>query len=160
MRLNNSSWLFSIPIAHRGLWEGEIVENSIPAYKNAIEHGYPIEIDVHKSLDGELFVFHDDNLSRLANADSEIQYLHSKDIKALNLNNTLEKIPTLKEVLKIVDGKVPILLEIKNQKDSSIVKRVVEEIKDYKGEIAVQSFNPFYIIKLKKLAPQDRKSVV
>ena len=160
MRLNNSHWLLSKPIAHRGLWGYEIVENTISAYKNAIINGYPIEIDVHMSLDGELFVYHDDNLSRLTNHNGEIQNMHSNDVKSLVLNGSLETIPTLKETLCVIDGKVPILLEIKNQKNSSIVERVLEEIKNYKGEIAVQSFNPLYIIKVKKLAPNVIRGIL
>ena len=70
MRLNSSSWLLTRPIAHRGLWNDEIPENSLLAYENAIKHGYPIEIDVHKSKDGVLFVFHDDNLKRLTGDDA------------------------------------------------------------------------------------------
>ena len=149
MRLNSSHWLLSTPIAHRGLWNEEIPENSLLAYKNAIEKGYPIEIDVHKSKDGVLFVFHDDNLSRMTGVDALLHEKTSTELKSLTLNGTEEKIPTLKEVLEVVDGKVPLLIEIKNQPDNSVVDDTVKILKEYKGEFAVQSFNPTYIIKIK-----------
>lgn len=160
MRLNSSHWLLTKPIAHRGLWNNEIPENSLSAYKNAIKHGFPIEIDVHKSKDGVLFVFHDDNLKRMTGTDSLLHEKTSTEIKELFLNGTDEKIPTLKETLETVDGKVPLLIEIKNQPDDSVVADTVNMLKSYKGEFALQSFNPLYIIKIKKLAPEFIRGVL
>lgn len=160
MRLNSSHWLLTKPIAHRGLWNNEIPENSLLSYENAIKHGFPIEIDVHKSKDGVLFVFHDDNLKRMTGTDSLLHEKTSKEIKELFLNGTEEKIPTLKEVLETVDGKVPLLIEIKNQPDDSVVEDTVNMLKSYKGEFALQSFNPLYIIKIKKLAPEFIRGVL
>ncbi len=160
MRINSSHWLLTRPIAHRGLWNDEVPENSLKAYKNAIEHGYPIEIDVHKSSDGVLFVFHDDNLERMTGVQAPIHEKTSSEIKALNLGGTEEKIPTLREVLDTIDGNVPILIEIKNQPDKSVVDDTVNLLKEYKGEFAIQSFNHLYIIRIKKLAPQFIRGVL
>ncbi len=160
MRLNSSHWLLTRPIAHRGLWNEEIPENSLCAYGNAIEHNYPIEIDVHKSLDGVLFVFHDDNLKRLTGVDALLHQKTSTEIKSLYLNGTKEKIPTLNEVLDLVDGKVPLLIEIKNQPDKTVVDDTVALLKNYKGDFAIQSFNPIYIIRVKKLAPRFIRGVL
>ncbi len=160
MKINSSHWLLNIPIAHRGLWNDKIPENSLLAYKNAIDNGYPIEIDVHKSKDGVLFVFHDDNLLRMTGVDSLLHEKTSSEIKALNLNGTEERIPTLKEVLECVDGKVPLLIEIKNQPDSTVVDDTINLLRNYKGDFAIQSFNPLYIIKTKKLAPEYIRGIL
>ena len=72
MRIKNDSALFTVPIAHRGLWGGGVPENSIAAYINAAEHGFPIEIDLFPTLDNEIVVFHDDALSRMTGSDGKI----------------------------------------------------------------------------------------
>ena len=124
MRIDNNSWLLTSPIAHRGLWNERIIENSLPAYQNAINHGYPIEIDIYQSADGELFSFHDKTLKRMTGADGFIFEKTSKELKELRLSNSTETIPTLKEVLSLVDGKVPLLIEFKDQPDKSFVIKV------------------------------------
>ena len=160
MKLNNSHWLLSRPIAHRGLWNDNFVENSLSAYQNAIDNGFPIEIDLHRSLDGEIFVFHDDDLARLTGVEGKIFEKTAKEIKSLSLNGSKEKIPTLSETLKLVKGKVPLLIEIKLQPTNKIVFDVVKILRDYKGEFAIQSFNPAYIIKVKKLAPDFTRGIL
>lgn len=152
-RIDSSHWLFSRPIAHRGLWNEDITENSLTAYKNAVENNVPFEIDVFSSSDGVLYCFHDDNLSRMCGENGLIYNTESAVLNALSINDKGEKIPTLKEVLNLVGGKVPILIEIKNQPDKKIVERLLAELHGYGGDYAVQSFNPLYLIKLKKLAP-------
>ena len=83
-----------------------------------------------------------------------------KELKALRLNQTLEQIPTFDEVLEICQNKVPILIEIKNQPNKQVVDKVVERLKNYKGEFAIQSFNPFYINRVKKLAPEFLRGIL
>lgn len=160
MRINNLHWLLSSPIAHRGLWTDEIVENSITAFNNAIKEGYPIEIDVHLSSDGEIFVFHDHDLERLTGKKGKIYQLDSEKIKSLSIVGSKEKIPTLDEVLSLIDGKVPILIEIKQQENKVIVDKVVEKLANYSGQVAIQSFNPLYIIRLKKIAPNIIRGIL
>jgi len=154
MRLKGDSWLLNIPIAHRGLWGGNLIENSIPAYKNAISHGFAIEIDVYSSVDGELFCFHDQNLERMTGAKGKIYEKTAKELKLLSLSDSKEKIPTFDEVLSTVNGKVPLLIELKDQPNGVFVDKVVNRLKSYKGEFAIQSFNPLYIKRVKKLAPK------
>ncbi len=149
----SSSILFSKPIAHRGLWNNQITENSLKAYQNAVDNGYPIETDLYSSTDGVIFCFHDKTLCRMTGADGNIFDKTSNELKSFKLNNTDQTIPTLKELLEVVDGKVPLLIEIKNQPDKTIVEKVLDLLKTYKGEFAIQSFNPLYINKVKKLAP-------
>lgn len=160
MRIDKYSTLFNTPIAHRGLWGNGVPENSLSAYKNAAEKGFPIEIDLFPTADGEIVVFHDDTLSRMTGADGKITKKTLSELKELSLMGTDEKIPTLKEVLAAVNGIVPILVEFKNQQDNSYVDKAVDILKKYKGEFAVQSFNPFILRKIKKLAPEFIRGIL
>ena len=160
MRISSTHWLLNIPVAHRGLWGGEIVENSLTAYNNAAIHGYAIEIDVYTTKDGHVVSFHDETLARLTGADGYVYDKTLAELKELNLGGTNEKIPTLQEVLDLVDGRVPLLIEIKTQPDGTIVEKIVEILKNYKGEFALQSFHPIYLIKAKKLAPNFLRGVL
>ncbi len=160
MRINENSWLLTKPIAHRGLWGENIVENSITAYKNAVKHGYPIEIDVFITTDGHLVSFHDNDLKRMTGENGLVFEKSLAEIKKLRLNGSDEKIPTLDDVLEICENKVPILIEIKNQPDKSVVDKLVSRLKNYKGEFAIQSFNPLYIRRVKKLAPEFIRGIL
>ena len=160
MRLVNDSWLLNKPIAHRGLWGNGIVENTLSAYKNAVDNGYPIEIDLYSSKDGVLFSFHDTSLKRMTGAEGLIYEKTAKELKELNLLDGNEKIPTFDEVLSLVDGKVPLLIELKDQPNNAYVDKVVERLKDYKGEFAIQSFNPLYIKRVKELAPKFIRGIL
>ncbi len=150
-RLLSTDWVLSRPIAHRGLWDENAPENSLSAYRNAVEHDYPIEMDIQMSSDGELFCFHDDNMKRMTGMDKDIRTLTAAQIKELRIGN--EKIPTFKEFLETVNGKVPLLIEIKQQINKGVEKLTIDALKDYKGEYVIQSFDPFVMLKIKKLAP-------
>lgn len=160
MRLNKNSWLIKKPIAHRGLFNSILPENSLPAYQKALDNGFAIEIDVFLTKDNFLVCVHDDNLYRLTGLNKSVWDLTLKEIKKLNILGTEHKIPTLKETLLLCENKTPLLIEIKNQPNKNVVEKVVEELKDYKGEFAIQSFNPLYLIKLKKLAPRFLRGVL
>ncbi|MBQ9103825.1 MAG: glycerophosphodiester phosphodiesterase [Clostridia bacterium] len=160
MRIDKDSWLLTKPIAHRGLWGESVPENSTLAYERAAEKKIPIEIDIHLTSDGNLVSFHDDNLLRMTGKDSLIWNKSLSELKALRLNGTNYTIPTLNEVLEIAKGKSPILVEFKNQPSKEFLEKAINVLKEYKGEFAVQSFNPFYIIKTKKLAPHFIRGVL
>ena len=149
-----NSWLVQTPIAHRGLHDKEHPENSLSAFQRAIDGGYPIELDVQMISDGTLVVFHDESLSRLTDNDGYIKFLNKSDLDILTLKDSKEKIPTFEEVLKFVDGRTPLLIEIKNpSKVGELEKKVIEALKDYKGQYAVQSFNPYVLEYFYKHAP-------
>lgn len=149
-----NSWLVQTPIAHRGLHDKEHPENSLSAFQRAIDGGYPIELDVQMISDGTLVVFHDESLSRLTDNDGYIKFLNKSDLDILTLKDSKEKIPTFDEVLKFVDGRAPLLIEIKNpSKVGELEKKVIEALKDYKGQYAVQSFNPYVLEYFYKHAP-------
>ena len=160
MRIKKDCFLLTRPIAHRGLWGNGVVENSLTAYKNAAEKGYPIEIDLFLTTDGEIVTFHDDALSRMTGADGKIYEKTLKELKALSLGGTDERIPTFAEVLSAVNGKVPLLIEIKDQPNDSVVDIAVAKLKEYVGEFAVQSFNPFYVKRVKRLAPEFIRGIL
>lgn len=160
MRINKDFWLINRPIAHRGLWNENIIENSVTAYQNAVENGYPIEIDVHQTKDGHLVSFHDDNLKRMTGVDAFIHQKTLNELQQLSLLKSNEKIPTFEQVLSICENKVPLLIELKDQPSKDFVDKVVKRLKQYSGEFAVQSFNPLYIIRVKKLAPEFIRGIL
>ena len=148
------TWLVETPIAHKGLHDKNIPENSLGAFSKAIEKGYAIELDVQLLADNTVVVFHDESLARMTENDGYIKYLSKSDLKALSLKGTKETIPTLEEVLKLVDGQVPLLIEIKNKyKVGKLEQAVIDLMKNYKGDFAVQSFNPYSLQYFRQHAP-------
>lgn len=160
MKISDTHWLKTVPIAHRGLWGNGIVENSLTAYQNAVDNGYAIEIDLHLSSDKVLFSFHDSTLKRMTGEEGLLSDKTYDELKSLTLVGSNEKIPTFDEILDLVDGKVPLLIEIKNQPDKSVVDRIVKRLETYKGEYALQSFNPLYMLRVKKLNPNIIRGVL
>ena len=130
------------PIAHRGLHnENQIIENTLEAFENAIQNDYLIECDVVLSKDHEVLVFHDYDLKRLCNIEKNIADISSKELININLLNTKSKIPTLEEMFYLVNGRVPVLIEIKKNFNPFIEERLLELTRTYQGEIAFQSFD-------------------
>jgi glycerophosphoryl diester phosphodiesterase len=154
MKNIRESFLCNTPIAHRGL-HGAAPENSLAAFEAAIEKGYAIETDVRYTKDGTIVVMHDDNLKRLTGEEGKVRDTRWQDLKNMRLVGTNERIMTLDECLQAIDGRTPLLLEVK---DMYTVREfpdvVVNKMKEYKGEYALQSFNPFYVHKFKRLAPE------
>lgn len=149
------TWLVEKYIAHRGLHDNNAAENSLSAFKNAIDKNYAIELDVHQISDGTLVVFHDETLSRMTGKDGYLQSLTKKDLKNHKLGGTEDCIPTLDEVLKLVAGRVPLLIEVKNEtKIGSLEQKLYDTLKKYNGEYAIQSFNPYVLIWFKENAPE------
>ena len=148
------SWLVEQPIAHRGFHGKNVPENSLLAFSKAIEKGYAIELDVQLLSDNSVVVFHDESLARMTGNDGYLRFLSKKDLKSLTLKGSKETIPTLEEVLQLVDGKVPLLIEIKNKhKVGALEQAVIDLLKNYQGEYAVQSFNPYSLAYFKQHAP-------
>lgn len=151
----NSQWLTKYFIAHRGFHDDISPENSLSAFQKAINKNYTIELDVHLLSDGEIAVFHDESLKRMTGQNGKIEDLKTSDLKKYKLNGTNETIPTLKQVLNLVNDKVPLLIEIKNiGKVGNLESSLFEILKNYKGRYAIQSFNPFSLSWFKKHAPQ------
>ena len=147
--------LLKVDYAHRGLHTKEFPENSLSAYSNAVDNGYGIEIDVQLSSDGEIFVFHDPTATRMCGVDKKLSEMTSTEIKALRLNNTDERIPTLDEVLSLVDCNVPLLIEIKYYAETmKLCNLLTEKLDLYYGSFAIQSFDPRVLRYFKKHRPK------
>lgn len=136
--------LFAKPFAHRGLHGGGIVENSLSAFRAAIAAGHGIELDVQASADGEAIVFHDYELDRLAGRSGRLAELDATAIGAIQLTGTDEAIPSLAQTLELIDGKAPLLIEVKSpgRHVDALSRAVARAIAGYKGPVAVMSFNP------------------
>ena len=152
--MSKVEFLLHSPIAHRGLHNTKVPENSLTAFQKAIEGRFPIELDCHMIKTGEVVVFHDDNLKRMCGIDKEIANCTFTEIRELFLKHTRERIPLLSEVLAAVNGKVPLLIELKyDQPTGKLEAAIVEILKNYKGKYALQSFSPLSLRWLKKHAP-------
>lgn len=148
------SWLVEKYIAHRGLHDSESAENSLSAFQKAIDKGYVIELDVQQIADGTVVVFHDTSLSRMTGQDGYLKNLIKEDLSACYLAGTKETIPTFEETLNLIGGRTPIIIEIKNiMKVGSLESKVLELLKNYKGEFAIMSFNPYVLSWFKDNAP-------
>lgn len=149
------TWVVETPIAHRGLHDKKAPENSLAAFKNAIDKGYNIELDVQMLSDGTVVVFHDESLSRMTGNDGYLKFLTKEDLKMLTLKDSKECIPTLQEVLDFVDGRAPLFIEIKNtSKVGELEQKVKDMLNNYKGEFAIISFNPRVLSYFKEHAPK------
>ena len=126
-------------IAHRGIHDNiKVFENTIEAFKLAIKKKYIIELDIHKTVDNQIVVFHDYDTKRLFDNDLIIENSTYKELSNLKKFH----IPTLAEVLKLVDGKVPLLIELKQRnKAGKLESLTMELLNNYNGEYAIQSFN-------------------
>ena len=140
--------------AHRGLHGNGVPENSLTAFELACRGGYGIELDIQLSSDGEVVVFHDGTLQRMTGAEGKVCDFTAAELSALRLAGTDEKIPTLKEVLSLVDGRVPLLVELKGSTlDTTLCDKAYELLKDYRGSFCLESFNPWLVKGIKELMP-------
>ena len=146
---------FLRPYAHRGLWGGEIPENSLAAFRHAAEHGFAIELDVQLSSDGEVMVFHDYTLDRVCGVAGKVADRTAAELCKMPLNGIEnECIPTFKQVLEAVDGRVPLLIELKGESgNTDLVPAVLKCFADYKGRWCMETFNPLILRAVKKQAP-------
>ncbi len=137
-------------IAHRGIFDNiKIPENSISSFKKALKYNYSIELDVQLTKDNILVVFHDDNLKRMTGVDKLIQETNYDEVKKLKLLNTKEYIPTLDEVLKLIDNKVLLDIEVKDTKKIKEITNILKaKLKNYNNYV-LKSFNPKIVRYLK-----------
>ena len=150
----NIDWIKSTPIAHRGLHNAEKPENTMAAFADACKNGYTIELDVHSLADDTIVVYHDHNLLRLCNQNVEIESLTYEELSNLTILDTDHTIPTLQEVLDLVNGRVPIVIELKSNKlKDNLPEKVYNITKNYKGTYAVKSFNHVIMTWFAKNAP-------
>ena len=150
------------PLAHRGLHDraAGIIENSRSAAEAAIAAGYGIELDVQASSDGEAMVFHDDEMQRLTGLSGLIRDYTAEALAGTTLTGSTDTIPTLADFLGLVAGRVPLLIEVKDQDGmlgpgvGPLEARVAALLAKYDGPVAVMSFNPHSVAALAVAAPQ------
>lgn len=159
-------------IAHRGLHDvavpqsgdpsggadcsGAAPENSLTAFAYAAEHGYMIENDIHITKDGEVVVFHDDDLFRMTGVHGKPEDMTLADLKTLRLAGTDERIPTLRECLDVVSGRVPLLIEFKcidRATCDRLCPAAASVLADYTGKYLIQSFYPLVLSYYRKHHP-------
>lgn len=141
--------------AHRGLHGEGRPENSMAAFRAALEHGYGIELDIHLMKDGNLAVIHDASLKRTASADVKIEELTAADLENYRLQGTDEKIPLLREVLDLYAGKAPLIVELKceNNNFAALCETACAMLDGYDGPYCMESFDPRCVLWLKKHRP-------
>ena len=150
-----------IMYAHRGVHNGERAENSMSAFRAAVEGGYGIELDVRLSKDGKLVVFHDDTLDRVCGREGKVIDFTADELATFKLCGTDDGIPLFSDVLSLVDGKVTLLVEIKeNPGDSSVSEATCEMLKSYKGDFIVESFNPLSLKTVKDKMPNIPRGIL
>lgn len=141
------------PIAHRGFHSETVCENSMEAFRLAKQKGYAIEIDIHRLASGEFVIFHDKNMKRITGKDILIESLTLNELSKYKLWDG-QPIPILDELLKEIDGTVPILIELKPEDGfkKQDISPLLKLLKSYNHDemIALQTFNPFIIRKIKK----------
>ncbi|MCR8825128.1 glycerophosphodiester phosphodiesterase family protein [Pseudosulfitobacter koreensis] len=160
--------LLDVPLAHRALHDltAGRPENSRAAIRAAIDHGYGIEIDLQLSADGRAMVFHDYALERLTVGTGTVRTLDAATLGQTILRGSDEGIPDLSEVLEIVAGRVPLLVEFKDQDGAMgpdvgpLEDAAAEVLRDYKGPLAVMSFNPHSVARLAEVLPDVPRGLV
>ena len=150
------TWLTERPIAHRG-WHGEGrgPENSLASFEAAAEAGFAIECDVHPTIDGKVVVFHDDTLDRLTGATGPVRSRRADELRGISLTGSNERIPAFDEMLDVVGGRVPIVVELKGfgPRQEGFVPALVETLGSYRGPIAFMSFDHSLVRALSREAP-------
>lgn len=149
------------PIVHRGLHDAAngVQENSRASFEAAIKNGYGIELDLQMSSDGEAMVFHDYALDRVTDMSGPIQMRTATELRNIKLNGCNEGIMDLSQVLELVNGRAPLLIELKDQDGAlgpnvgRLERRVAEITARYKGEVALMSFNPHSVKMLSEFVP-------
>lgn len=141
--------------AHRGLHDAEKPENSLAAFRAAMENGYGVELDIHLLKDGNLAIMHDSSLKRITGFDVEIEDLTTEDLTKFNLNGTQETIPTFRQVLDLYQGKVPMIVELKVARNNyvQLCETACHMLDSYDGPYCLESFDPRCVAWLKKHRP-------
>jgi glycerophosphoryl diester phosphodiesterase len=150
-------WIRTSPIAHRGLHDKDEgrPENSLAAFDHACKNAFPIELDVHLAKDLEVVVIHDDDLLRLTGQQGRVGEFTSRELSQLHIEKSDQHLPSLLEVFELVRGRVPILVEIKNEGPiGGLEDQVLRLLDSYSGLVALQSFNPFSLRHIRLQAPK------
>ncbi len=160
--MHGLEWLTARPVAHRGLHGNGIIENSLSAAAAAVAANYAIEVDLQLTADGEVMVFHDDTLDRLTAEKGPVGERTAAQLTKIKLASSGDTIPILADLLKLVAGKTPLILELKSSwnRDTKLAEKVATQLADYAGPVAVMSFDPDLVAALKSHAPGLPRGIV
>lgn len=149
-------WLNNVPITHRGLHDNkQVPENSMLAFSKAVEKGYGIEFDAYLTKDGKVIIHHDLSLKRSCGMNVKAPNIDSNHLENYKLMNTEQTIPLLSDLLKLVDGKVFLVIELKaTMRVKKTCEAVWNLLKDYKGAYCVESFQNSIVRWWKKHHPE------
>ena len=137
-----------VNFAHRGLHRRDktVPENSLPAFERAAREGYGVELDVQLSKDGQVVVFHDDTLDRVCGVHGRVDAFDYSELKEMRLCGTEETIPLFTEVLAVIRGRGPLLVELKNgPRNRELCEKTYAILSDYRGDVCIESFNPLIV---------------
>lgn len=142
--------------AHRGLHGGGIPENSMAAFRQALDHGYGIELDIHLLKDGTLAVMHDSALQRTTGQPGQMEDLTAEDLPRYHLEGTEETIPLFQDVLELYQGKAPLIIELKPQggNHGALAQAACQMMEGYQGAYCMESFDPRCVAWLRKNRPE------
>lgn len=148
--------LHGFAYAHRGLHGDGCPENSMAAFRKAVEHGYGMELDVHLLADGSLAVIHDSALIRTTGQEGVVEDLTAAQLSSFRLEGTEETIPLFSQVLEEVAGKVPLVVELKSYRKNhaALTDAVCRMLRGYQGAYCIESFDPFCVRHLRKRHPR------
>lgn len=162
-RLDRAAFLK--PIAHRGLHAAErgIIENTGPAFEAALSGGFGIECDLRPAAGGLPLVFHDDTLDRLIEGSGPVAGLTRSDVARLRYRGSETRITTFAELLEMVAGRQPLLVEVKNEWEPPVagfIEQIADLVRAYRGPLALMSFDPDVMAALAALAPDAPRGIV
>ncbi len=143
--------------AHRGLFSKDqcVPENSLAAFRAAVEADYGVELDVQLTRDKQVVVFHDDDLKRACGIDARVDAYSYDELQTLSLFGTQERIPLFTDVLGTIGGKIPMIVELKSGGDwKALCPKTLEQLQAYKGDYCVESFHPLLVRWFYLNAPQ------
>lgn len=163
-QLRALDWLVARPIAHRGLHDktNGVIENTASAFAGAIARNFAIECDLQITADGEAVVFHDETLERLTGSPGRVKDLTAAEMKKQTILNSKDGVQTITELLDQVDGKVPLLIELKSHwdGDDKLVARALDILRDYRGPYCLMSFDPGAIEAVRVQSPHTVRGIV
>jgi glycerophosphoryl diester phosphodiesterase len=153
--MTSAAWLKQQPVAHRGYHDlnKAVWENTLSAFSRAVEAGFAIECDLHYASDGVPIVFHDEDLERLCKLKGDVRERTSRELGLISVGGTADKIPTLRQLLDLVKGQVPLVIELKGREadDEGFAEAVLDVLEAYEGKVALMSFDHWLLRDLKAL---------
>ena len=161
--MKDADWLYSVHVAHRGLYGNGVIENTIEAFELAVEKGYNVELDVQLTKDGQLVVFHDENIKRMMGVDINVRDLTYDELNRIRfIASDTARVPLFSEVCELCEGKVGIMIEVKkeehNELDHDVEDALIAMLENYDNlDYIVKSFNPFAVDYFREKLPSARR---